>query len=388
VRAALRVASLALVVAVAALPGRPATPAAEGAHTLGVVVFVEALTDAAHVVQVGADGSRRKRLVTLTNGALGVVAFSTDRRRVAFVETRADKQDRLLPGTLVVVDLESGGRRAVARGVASSIRLSWSPDDAEIAYVDALRGAVYVVRSDGGAGSRLLRAHRPGADFVFAVWSPLADLVAIAWGEEISDDGGNNPDYDGVVELVSRTGRLVSRLDTGFVTELVWSPNGRRLAILYPHSGSTGDVLISPRWTQYSSIAGGSISAATWSPRGTRLLLVEYPDEVGRAPVIGLVLPKRGRLLFAKDGIRISGQGLGGGTTRPDWRDPRTIVLGGCTDVSFVLPARRCAVYTVEQGRLRRLAAAGSHNCFGRCDETFAVAWLPTRLKRPVPAEG
>lgn len=373
---------MALVAAAAALAGPPATPVAQRGHTSGAIVFVEALADAAYVVQVGADGSRRERLVTLTSGALGAVAFSTDRSRVAFVETRTDKQDRLLPGSLIVVSLESGERRAVATGVAAGNRLSWSPDDAEIAYVDARRGAVYIARSDGAAGSRLLRARPRGADFVFAVWSPLADLVGISWGEEIDDDGGNNPDYDGFVELVSRTGRLLSRLDTGFVTELVWSPNGRRLATFFPWSGSTGDVLISPRWTPYSSIAGGSISAATWSPRGTRLLLVEYPDEVGRAPVIGLVLPKRGRLLFAQDGIRISGQGLGGGTTRPDWRDPRTIVLGGCTDVSFVLPARRCAVYTVEQGRLRRLAAAGAHGCFRGCNETFAVAWRPSRLER------
>ena len=37
------------------------------------------------------------------------------------------------------------------------------------------------------------------------MWSPVADLIAIAWGEEI-DDGGNNPDYDGTVELVSHRG--------------------------------------------------------------------------------------------------------------------------------------------------------------------------------------
>jgi hypothetical protein len=375
-------APLAAVVVAAGLAGSPVAPAAERVHASGVVLFVEALGGAAHVVQVGADGTRRERLLTLTRKKIGAVAFSTDRRRVAFVETRANTKDRLLPGTLVVVDLESGERRGVASNLSPGNRLSWSPDDTEIAYVDAATGAVYVASAGGEAKSRLLRAHRSGADFAFAVWSPVADLIAIVWGEEI-DDGGNNPDYDGTVELVSRSGRLVTRLDQGFVEDLQWSPNGRRLALFYPYSGSSGDVFIAPGWKLYSSMSGGPVSAATWSPRGTRLLLVEYPEEVGLPPLIGLVLPKRGTDLSARDGIRISGRGLEGGTTRPYWRDPRTLVLGGCTDVSFVLAARRCGVYTVERGRLRLLATAGSHGCFGGCNETFAVAWLPSPLSRP-----
>ena len=95
----------------------------------------------------------------------------------------------------------------------------------------------------------------------------------------------------------------MTRLDSGFVKDLHWSPNGRRLALFYPHSGSTGEVLIAPSWKHYSSISGGPVSAATWSPRGTRLLLVEYPDEVGLPPLIGLVLPKRGSHLFARVGF-------------------------------------------------------------------------------------
>ena len=74
-KSVLGVASLAVVVVAAGLEGSPVAPAAERVDASGVVLFVEALGGAAHVVQVGADGTRRERLLTLTRKKIGAVAF-------------------------------------------------------------------------------------------------------------------------------------------------------------------------------------------------------------------------------------------------------------------------------------------------------------------------
>jgi Tol biopolymer transport system component len=161
-----------------------------------------------------------------------------------------------------VMSPDGGGARQVGVWRSDSpVRMAWSPDSAELAFGSTDRG-LFVTRIDG---SRPQRARRACPE-----WGPHGELAYYARGRVTlrlsrgrtrtfalpacpswSPDGSRvvayTPGRPPVIVQV-RSGRrarvTVARVDSDFVPQTAWSPNGRRLAFLWPAGGDVISIFV------------------------------------------------------------------------------------------------------------------------------------------------
>jgi Tol biopolymer transport system component len=161
---------------------------------------------------------------------------------------------------LSLVDVESGAvRRSLrsrGRGVGS---LSWSPDGSRLAYLgeldmDLTAHTVETVRSDG-AGRRVL-VRLPRELLWDVAWSPRGDRIAYGRG--------------GWIWVVRAEGGAGTRLVRGSAP--VWSPRGDKLLFRSPRENSVGVVTVATRHTRVLA-QGAELSLPSWSSDGRRIAL-------------------------------------------------------------------------------------------------------------------
>jgi Tol biopolymer transport system component len=190
-------------------------------------------------------GRARTLVRTKTDDFLPVPAWSPDGRWIAYHLLGDD--DRL---SLWVVRPDGRARHRVGPGVEgdSTARFAWSPDGRWIA--DANDG-LWLVRPSG-AERHLLT---PEPAFTFA-WSPDSTRLAFAVGSDVA-----------VVGADGRGPKRV-RLEASSVSALVWSPDGRRVAL----SGRV-EYAIHEIWTVGSELSGlrqvtseGTNGLVGWTP--------------------------------------------------------------------------------------------------------------------------
>jgi Tol biopolymer transport system component len=168
---------------------------------------------AIHVI--GVDG-RNDRVVS-GGCTTGVLAWSPDAGKIAFVRVPAS-HGPAAPTQLVVLDIDSGANRVVARSLGTITSPEWSPDGSRIAFVgDGKKLALHVVRADG---TRDL-AIAPGAA---PTWSPNGRLLEYAW---------DRPGKPQVLAVIARNGTHNHVLDPASIDPygqgVGWSPDGRTI---------------------------------------------------------------------------------------------------------------------------------------------------------------
>jgi hypothetical protein len=215
---------------------------------------------------VGAQGSR----IHVTTTAGGVWAWSPTTERFAFVGTR-------MHGTkLILLDPATGERTSIATAGGSIYALAWSPDGSTIAYSATSLVGIIVVRP--GSSPEMIEGSSiepaccdaiKGVDDL--VWSPDGTRLAV-----ISNDRGDR-------------GVTVVRIDgSGWQTVLdhraqyiAWSPDGRRIAFVI-RGHDVGVVWASggvPWILANGHMKPGIWSRLVWSPDGR---LVAFTQGFGR----------------------------------------------------------------------------------------------------------
>jgi WD40 repeat protein/tRNA A-37 threonylcarbamoyl transferase component Bud32 len=171
-------------------------------------------------------------------------------------------------GTVQVWDATTGKQLLIYRGHSNAVNaVAWSPDGKRIASASDDKSVQVWDTSNGG----LIFANRSHTKKVLAVaWSP--DGRRVASGSEdksvqvwspIKDKSG----FFGTLRLTTR-GQFSYKSHSGRVNELIWSPNGQRIASvsndksMQVWDSTTGKIFIIYRTTS------AGINGVTWSPDG------------------------------------------------------------------------------------------------------------------------
>jgi Tol biopolymer transport system component len=277
----------------------------------GRIAFVRGVFgDAATRWLMNEDGSVQRQLpVAPTDGYFGP-AWAPDGRTLAV--TRWDDSPctpssrNCAISELVLFDVESGAERRVLRSRGRGIGdFSWSPDGTRLAYAGELNmdlggHTIETVRSDGTGRRVVLRLLPRGSfpGFSQVTWSPKGDRIAYARGASIW--------------LVRPQGGAGTRLVSGHTP--VWSPRGDRLLFVSPREDSVSVVDVATRRVRVLA-RGPEASLPRWSPDGRRVVLETRVRGVSTLSVVRLSDGRRlhawrpggdvTSLFFTRDGSRL-----------------------------------------------------------------------------------
>ena len=299
--------TLFLVLAILLLPLRAAAPGSAP----GELAFVAGERRIPQIFVVGSDGTGRRRLTDASVPSVTPV-WSPDGQRIAFVR-RTGTASRI-----DVMNADGGSQRPLATGPDSASSPAWSPDGRQIVFTATRQGAsqIAVMRSDGSQVRDLAPSHGDERD---PAWSPDGRLIAF-----LSRASG------GYFELyvIGPDGQGLRRVPTPVpslqpdVTGFAWLPDGR---LAYTNRSGLAQeglsvTMLSGAEHQYL----GSGSSPAWSPDGRQLAFVAshsgttelYVRRMGERAV-RIVDPSLTpvRPAWSPDGRQIAFLLLGGGTT-------------------------------------------------------------------------
>lgn len=218
----------------------------------------------------------------------GSPSFSPDGRTIAFVRAYAEGID-----SICMIDIDGSNFRVVIRD-AHAGEIAWSPDGRTIAFYSEQDGGIHLVDVDG-TNERVLWQRTSGPNQDSPSWSPDSSRIYYASG----DVWVANADGSGL--------RVLADLPR-YVSWVALSPDGSSIAFSEQEAGGTSSAI----WImdadgsnvrRVTDAASGNWYSMTWSPDGSRLLIV---DDQGGAVFIDPDGTSIGRLT-PPDGWSIAG---------------------------------------------------------------------------------
>lgn len=230
--------------------------------------------------------------------------LSPDGRRVAFTVRRARLATDDYETRLMLVAVDSGALPRVVWTASTIDNVRWTPDGAALTFMTSSAGRPRVLRLDRGQRTPrpLFSALVPPIAFE---WSPDGSALVLLVQEAVDSAARHGWANDGIIydvnltaaDLRAGTGsrrlqeRLVrwssatGRLDTLWtapdaILEMVWSPDGTRLAVQYRASGRPADVnnmdigVLSPATKAFEPVVTwtGWEERPRWAPDGRALV--------------------------------------------------------------------------------------------------------------------
>ena len=221
-----------------------------------------------------ADGSYRA--VVHWKGHSGGAAWSPDSRYVAWYGSAS-------VGVVTIYDIENPGaaprKISVAQqvpGTAAPTGMVWSPDGSRILFettncdypCSAAGAATQLYLLDVSTGSVEVLSRTLPVVYV-ATWSPD--------GHGLGSIGGLIVDLRGTVvrDLLPLVPEIPPAVPPTCLSVPVWSPDGRRIAIIEPLTADTGRLLVfDPGAAEPRVLAADACRITGWSPDGERIVFV------------------------------------------------------------------------------------------------------------------
>jgi len=209
---------------------------------------------------------------------------------------------------------------------------SISPDGSQVVYVAELAGNMYLVDSEGGEPRLLLARTRrrfpeEGRSFRTWLYNPTfsPDGSLIAYFDGLGDWGHSlrvmNADGSGIRILIDKAPQEV-----GHVDDLVWSPDGSRLAF---SAGEGGIWIVNLDGSGLTKVIPDATNPA-WSPDGSRISYQSvYPPALGTLEIA------------AVDGTHVQEFGYGGSGP---W-NPQPLLVADKQDVASTPGESRSALF-------------------------------------------
>ena len=196
----------------------------------GRIAYVRTHTSA-NVWQVPSDSDSPPRKITGGTGRRSAMSVSPDERLIAFIETDA-AHSRIL-----VMPLEGGQAREVARVADLGGAIAWSPDGTQLAFGAVDAGVVRVWHVDAAGGEpQPFEGTELSDDTRHIEWAP---------GEGIIYQRPGNQEF---LVIDPRTGHerpLLRDPSVGWAFGATPSPDGRRVALFWNHRDRSGVYLVS-----------------------------------------------------------------------------------------------------------------------------------------------
>jgi TolB protein len=224
------------------------------------------------VYRVAAGGGRPKRLTNTRTAAERDPVWSPDARRIVY-------GSGALIGSydLWVMNSDGSGARRITHRAGDEVLPAWSPGGRRLAFsahgLRSRQGGIFIAPIVGGRLSRVTRGRGrvSGPD-----WSVRNRIAYTRWRRGISTLYAVNPDGAGKTRVASLRGS---------VSQIAWSPDGRRLAFdltvaAMSDSTMTGIYVVEADGTGLRRLTDESADAAgpAWSPDGRKIAFTRSFD--------------------------------------------------------------------------------------------------------------
>jgi Tol biopolymer transport system component len=203
-------------------------------------------------------------------------AWSPDHTKIAFIRVSHNG----LSYTLWTMLANGSGQRQLTQGTAVAAEPAWSPDGRTIVFRGGTRTFdLYTIPAGGGVAKNITR-NPPSVGALNPSWSRNGLIV---FQRTKTGSGAGTGLF-----TIRPDGTGLKRLTVGGM-DPAWSPNGKKIAAIFPDPASGGQLQIytlNANGTGRTRITSGTESTApAWSPTGTEIAFVRG----GQIALVGAV---------------------------------------------------------------------------------------------------
>jgi Tol biopolymer transport system component len=239
------------------------------------IAFIRDVPGGKKVMSVPVRGGQPTELTPTAVPFAGLLKWSPDGGRVAFLVQTTGSTPGTAGGTLWVAESDGSGAHAVDLGFRVDAEMEWRPPDGRELIVRGVKDGVarlYLVRLDGSAPIALTPEDPGEYNLLWLAWAPDGRRVAY------SNDA---PRSIHILRIEDRQDVTIAPKDGLPLMFPRWSPDGTRIAAMAWLSEGKQQIAVMPADdpTPTSTLTGPKFASGIqhdWSPDGNRILAVEW----------------------------------------------------------------------------------------------------------------